>query len=559
MRGGCGVERRRLVSPSARGPIGLRARRGFRLPLPVWAACVMWVMWALAWDSARFAQAGEVSAAPAHSAASVLLITLDTTRFDHLGCYGYGRPTSPEIDLLARESLRFERVYSTSSWTLPAHASLLTGRAVSGHGAHYDEDGPLLLSEAFAGPAGLSAYRVRGLDAGVPNLASVLHARGYRTAAVIAGPWLKALFGLASGFDSYDDSGIDELNGRSGEAVTDAALAWLAGSGRAAPKANASAPASAERPFFLFLNYFDAHYPYRPPPDLRNRFLRDYGHARPEASEKDALITRTVALYDAEIRAADRAVGRLLSEADRHAWLDDAWIVLTADHGELLGEHGLWAHGKSLSEPEIRVPLLLRPPRDRRLQLDTRAALSLLDVMPTLLAQLGIEAPAGMQGRAIGSGDPSALLAEFYPLPVLKRGKGWRVWIDGRWKFVEELGVGNHLYDLQADPGEQRDRVAELPARAAALSARMNSYRSGISRPRPDAARSERPVDEATRRALQALGYLQGDGGEASIRDGHGQEARGAGGPKPEGEPERDRGAQGGAGKKMIPDTGSSK
>jgi hypothetical protein len=185
---------------------------------------------------------------------NIILITLDTTRADHLSCYGYERETSPNVDALAREATVFERAYAVSSWTLPTHASIFTGRYPKSHGARYDPEGPVAVTppvhrDVNAPPQ--PEVRVRMLAPTTGTLAQLLKKRGYKTSAAVAGPWMKEAFGLSLGFDSYDEEDIHMLYGRLGESVSDAALGFLeeVDSG----------------PFMLFLNYYDAHQPWGRP------------------------------------------------------------------------------------------------------------------------------------------------------------------------------------------------------------------------------------------------------------------------------------------------------
>lgn len=198
----------------------------------------------------------------------VILITLDTTRADHLSCYGYDRHTSPNLDWLADESVLYERAVAPSSWTLPSHAALFTGRFTACHGSRYDPEGPLRLDRAIEAPDSWEVFRARGLSPEVPTLAQLLRQAGYATGAAVAGPWLKRIFGLNKGFDYYDDSSISSVSGRLAPEVTRSAVRWIDGRG--------------QEPFFLFLNYYDPHRPYTPPerfawtfvppgPDLRGR------------------------------------------------------------------------------------------------------------------------------------------------------------------------------------------------------------------------------------------------------------------------------------------------
>jgi hypothetical protein len=143
---------------------------------------------------------------------NILLITLDTTRADRLGTYGYGKATSPNLDALAAESVVSTKAVSTTCWTLPGHATLMTGKLTSSHGARLDPEGPISLTQAIQGP--VERYRVRGLSPQERTLALVLGEQGYATAAVVAGPWLKRIMGIDLGFESYDDDEIDQLGGR---------------------------------------------------------------------------------------------------------------------------------------------------------------------------------------------------------------------------------------------------------------------------------------------------------------------------------------------------------
>lgn len=406
---------------------------------------------------------------------SVLLVTLDTTRPDHLGCYGHTGGTSPSIDALAAESEVYENAVSTSSWTLPAHASLFTGQVPTRHQARYDARGPLVLTQAIAGP--FERYRVRGLRPDAVTLASILREHGYATGAVVAGPWMKRVFGLDLGFSWYDDAGILEVNGRPANQVTDAALAWIAERGA--------------EPFLLFLNYFDPHAPFDPPPDW----------VRTHAPGLNGLVQ----LYDLEIRFMDEHFGRLIAGLRARGLYDDLLVVVTADHGELLGEHGLWGHGRMLSQEEVRIPFLIKfPSGDRRRGRRTDRA-QLTDVLPTVLARLGLPAPADVQGGVL-PGISHPVVAELHVPPPLGERGDYRALFEGDWKYVEtSLGV-TRLYDLAADPAEQRDRSRDDATQMQDMGGRLRSYLSALERAAPESPDSV--VDPDTVRALEALGYV---------------------------------------------------
>jgi arylsulfatase A-like enzyme len=309
---------------------------------------------------------------------NVLLVTLDTTRAGHLGAYRYDRDTSPNLDRLALEGRVYERAYSTCSWTLPAHASLFTGRFPSSHGATHDPAGSLILAEEV--PDQSPALRANPLDASLTTLAERLTAAGYRTGAVVAGPWLLRVFGLGRGFEHYDDAGADSSAGRRAQDVSDAALAWI--------------ERHAAEPFFLFLNYFDPHSPYQDPDGLDRMFEPRPGV--PQAAGAERLPER----YDGEIRYMDLHLGRVLDRLRELELYDVSWIVVTGDHGEMLGEHDLHGHGAGLWEQELRVPLIVKPPADRADPGRSRQPVQIVDVMPLILDQLGLEIPDQVQGRA---------------------------------------------------------------------------------------------------------------------------------------------------------------
>jgi choline-sulfatase len=417
---------------------------------------------------------------------NLLLVTLDTTRPDHLGCYGYAKPTSPQLDRLAADAVVFERAYSTSSWTLPAHASLFTGRFPGSHGAHFDAEGPLRLSQAV--PDVDVDFRARGLGPELQTLAQLLTPRGFRSAAVVGGPWMKAVFGLDRGFGHYDDRDADSVPGRLAADVTDAALAWLDANG-------------GER-FFMFLNYYDPHSPYDDPAGYAEKFLpRGVKWKRGNRRVTPAILR---ALYDGEIRYTDDQLGRLLTVLRQRGLYDDTWIVVTADHGELLGEHAELGHGGTLYEEEIRVPLIVKHPARWRRSGRDDTPIQLTDVFGLLLEGYGIPLPSGV--RRPGAETP--LFAEVYPpaLP-LQPSNHWRVLLEGGLKLHWSSRGRHRLFDLAADPAEARDLAAERAARVAEMSRDLEGFVAAL--PPPPARGAERSIDPQTGRALRELGYLE--------------------------------------------------
>ncbi len=395
----------------------------------------------------------------------VVLITLDTTRRDRLGLYGYSRNTSPNLDALAERSLVFDRAVAASSWTLPSHASIFTGKFPSSHGADYDPEGRLRLTEAIAGPEEWKEYRASGLSPDEATLAHRLRERGYQTAAVVGGPWMKRVFGLDRGFDAYDDEGIGDVNGILASEVTTAALEILRGRDG--------------RPLFLFLNYFDPHGPYEAPAPFGGSF-------GPEPSDR----------YDEEILYMDHHVGRLLDAMKASAIFDDSLIVVTADHGELLGEHGAMGHGATLFEEEIHIPFLMKYPRDEVTPGRRQEPVHHVDVLPLVLERLGIPSTRS----------PRPLLAEVSPLSFMSSEGAWRALYLGRHKLLWN-SLGNHrLYDIEADPGERKDLSSSDPDRARGALGLLDKVMASL--PHPGEPGPPSVLDEETLKALRGLGYV---------------------------------------------------
>jgi arylsulfatase A-like enzyme len=414
---------------------------------------------------------------------NLVLVTLDTTRADRLGAYGYGRPTSPHLDALAAEAILFENAYSTSSWTLPAHASLFTGLYPASHGVRHDPAGPLLLASAIDAPDGI---RARPLAPGQGTLAEWLRGAGYRTAGFVAGPWLLRVFGLGRGFEVWDDAGITDAAGRRAREVTEAALAWL--------------EREAREPFLLFLNYFDPHAPYLPPPEWAGSFLPRGLRPDPRSA------AQAPALYDAEILYMDHELGRVLRRLRERGIFERTLVVVTSDHGELLGERGEWGHERFLWEPLVRVPLLVKPAGPARPGRRETARASLVDVPSLVLAAAGVAAPPGLQG-AWPVPSRRALLAEVNPLSAESDTGDWRGLLEGPFKYLESSLGDRLLFDLARDPEERHDLSAGDPEALRRAAERLAAAFAALPPAPPPAA----PValDPEAAEALRRLGYLE--------------------------------------------------
>ncbi|MCC6697370.1 MAG: sulfatase [Candidatus Hydrogenedentes bacterium] len=420
-----------------------------------------------------------------------LVITLDTTRADRLSCYGYERPTTSNLDRLAAESIFHREAYSTSSWTLPAHASLFTGKFVSSHGARYHPEGEFVLSAALEEGQGLDVYRANAISPEETTLAQVLADAGYLTGAVVAGPWLKRVFRLDRGFDFYDDTGIAGVGGRPAPSVTYSALRWL--------------KEVEDKPFFLFLNYFDAHAPYA----IHEEFVRRYvPPSIPLDNERalspaQSMLVRN-AMYDSEIHFMDDSIGQLMAGMRDLGLYDATEVIVTADHGELLGEHGMTGHGKNLYQEVTRIPFFVKPPHGEGAPSESSRRVQILDIFPMVAARAELSAPENVQGVAHGT-PARPVIAEVFPLETASsRGSCQCLW-EGPHKFVLN-GNGTHeLYDLESDPREQKNLLTALPERARELETRLTNYLNSL----PTAAPSTAPqqVDPETSEALRNLGY----------------------------------------------------
>ncbi|HEX6886251.1 MAG TPA: sulfatase [Planctomycetota bacterium] len=394
---------------------------------------------------------------PARVRRNVILITLDTTRADHLSCYGRAGEATPHLDRLAAEGTRFDLALSTASVTPVAHASILTGRYNHEHG----------LRVLFAD----GGYRLSGA---ARTLAEVLAAEGYDTLAVHSAFPVSRFFGLERGFARFDDLQADVAEGE-GEFRWDVARFQRRSDETSARVLAALGPAPAE-PFFLWVHYWDPHDLARLPPGLGPRQARALD--LPEGVQP---------FYAEEITYMDAQIGQLFEELRARGLYEETLIVVVADHGQGLMDHG-WAHHRLLYQEQIRVPLLVRLPGLRQ-QPVVEELVRTVDVFPTVLDVLGIPLPEPVSGRSLralieGRSDaPRTAFADQI------NGYDWNAGMvrerplddflyavvqDG-WKLVYRPKhlEASELYHLAEDPREERDLFAAEPARARALLAEL--------------------------------------------------------------------------------------
>ncbi len=410
-----------------------------------------------------------VFAAPV-AAPNVVVITIDTLRADHVGCYGYKQIHTPNIDALAADGARFERAYTAVPVTLPSHTVMFTGTY------------PML--------NGMHDFAANKLNATQPTLAAVLKEHGYATAAVVGSAVLDSRFGLNRGFDFYYDhfdfnrlqeSNLEEME-RPGNMVADVTLDWLA--------------RNYNKKFFLWMHLYDPHYPYHPP--------------APYAAEyKDRP-------YDGEIAFADAQVGRLIRFLKSKGLYNNTLIVLSGDHGESLGEHGEKTHGFFIYNATLHVPFMIHLPGASSPRV-VPELVSLADLMPTVLQTLKMETPSQVQGRSLlplikakpKDEEARSLYAETF-LPRLHF--NWselRGVESAKYHFID--APRPELYDLTKDPGETQNLYSDKKAVGEEMRARLAGLIRQYSAGQELAEKTG--LDPALMERLKSLGYAGFSGG----------------------------------------------
>jgi arylsulfatase A-like enzyme/Flp pilus assembly protein TadD len=412
-----------------------------------------------------------LAAGAPNPAPNVVVITIDTLRADHLGCYGYEQIHTPNIDALAADGARFERAYTSVPVTLPSHSVIFTGTY------------PMF--------SGMHDFAANKLSPTQPTLASVLKDQGYTTGAVVASAVLDSRFGLNHGFDFYYDhfdfsrlleTNLDEME-RPGNVVADVTLDWLT--------------KNYQNKFFLWMHLYDPHYPYRPPSPYSEEYK-----GRP---------------YDGEIAFADAQVGRLIQFLKDKGLYKNTLIVLSGDHGESLGEHGEQTHGFFIYNATLHVPLIFHLPGQAAAQ-TVPEIVNLADLMPTILQALKVDVPSQVQGRNLlplmttKSNEARGLYAETF-LPRLHF----------NWSELRGVETENYhfidapkpeLYDLTKDPGETKNLFADKKAVAeemrSKLTALIHQYSAG------QELAEKTGLDPALMERLKSLGYAGFSGGGSS-------------------------------------------
>jgi arylsulfatase A-like enzyme/Tfp pilus assembly protein PilF len=400
---------------------------------------------------------------PVKDIRNVVLISIDTCRADHLSCYGYSRKTSPNIDAVAAEGIRFNHCISAVPITLPSHSSMLTGTIPPYHNVRDNEN-----------------YY---LDQANVTLAEVLRDNGFSTGAVIGAFVLDSQFGIDQGFDSYNDS-LEDKNKPDGDcAERDAA--------EVTRLANLRLEKYADERFFLFLHYYDPHSPYLKHKRFTLPFLKN--------------------IYDGEIVYTDHHIGRVIRKLKELNLYDSTLLIITADHGEGLNEHNENTHGYLIYHSTVHVPLIFKlPGGPKSVVSDT---VGLVDIVPTVCSLLGISVPSVVQGKNLseyflkgGAGEgenkrflycESLMPTKFDTGPLLGL-------VSGRWKYIHSSEP--ELYDLYQDPHETRNLLNLQSQQVLTMREQLRSIVQDTSF--DNITRNEIVMDDETRRKLESLGYI---------------------------------------------------
>lgn len=432
---------------------------------------------------------GGCAEAPRAPRPSVVLIVVDTLRKDHLSCYGHERATTPHLDRLAAEGVRFDLAYSQAPWTTPSIGSLLTSHYPPSIGIRTERS---VLSEELL------------------LLPEVLRDAGWRTGAVVSHTFCSSEWNFDQGFESFDESNVLGHAAVTSGAVTARALEFV--------------DAQGDAPFFLWAHYFDPHFAYVEHSEFAFGGAGDYAgpvqsgmlfselfQMRADLSAADLHELRR--LYDSEIAHTDRAIGALLDGLRERSLFDEALIVFTADHGEEFFDHGALGHARQMYQELVNVPLIVKLPlslRGAQTPASVLRPVPLLDVFPTVLDVAGVEVPPGIEGRSLLRTD-GTLEPELRPFfaETARRG-GVRAVIRGPWKLIEKAREGTfELYALDSSSRDGEDLATARPELAAELEALLSEWWAAELAAAP--TDQEREFGAAELERLRSLGYAGAD------------------------------------------------
>lgn len=464
---------------------------------------------------------------------NIILISLDTVRADHLSCYGYNKPTTPNIDKLAEDGVLFKHAYSTAVWTPPAHASMLTGLYPSEHGV-VDQN---------------------RLDPSIPTIAEILLANGYHTAGFVNNSQVGELVGLHKGHETF----VEVWRGAQAKSFAERAIRYA---GRKALDIIGLKDHGArltnhlaikwleevkkdDKPFYLFLHYIDAHNPLKAPIPYHKKFL-DKRLEKEIDKKKVSLMADNplryytqdirlteyeneylIALYDGEIAYLDSKVGEIVSYLKQNNLYDNSILILTADHGEHFGEHGHYSHVASLYQPIIHIPMIIKRAEGFKKGITSEKSSQLVDLLPTILGFIRVEPKDTLfSGIDLFSEESSlserCLISEWegrVPYFILldlncdksdKRvqpftNKMFSI-IKGNYKYIISSSDAEELFDIASDDREQNNLIQVKSSIHKLLKTHFQEWKNKLKQRAPYTNSYE--IDEETKRNLQGLGYM---------------------------------------------------
>ena len=413
-----------------------------------------------------------------HEICNVLLISIDTCRADHLGCYGYPLDTTPNIDAIAGEGIVFEHALSPLPYTLPAHCTMLTGTIPPYHGVFNNSD--YKLSEENV------------------TLAELLQEKGYLTAGFVSSFIMDSRFGLGQGFDLYDDDFEEanhtmDINQQSGGETTHDVIEWLR--------------THKDEKNFVFLHYYDPHFTYEPPEPFASKFRNVPPPENVTTRFEQVLFDG----YAGEIAYTDHCIGQVVDELRELGLYDSTMIIITSDHGEMLGQHGEGFHGYFIYQPAIRVPLIFKLPRLPKHRRIT-STVGLVDIVPTVCSALGIELSTPVQGHDLSpcfDSDwlpPSDRHLFCQSLePTKYNASSLLGVVTDRYKYIKTTRP--ELYDLLEDPDELNNIAVEQADRSRTMEKRLRQILQETTRSK---GHGKERLDDQTRERLESLGYIGG-------------------------------------------------
>jgi len=448
----------------------------------------------------------------------VILIVLDTVRADHLSIYGHPGVTK-NLQEFSRDALVFENFVATSSWTIPSHASLFTGLYPSEHGSYGNLDPKRKDPWGFPLPFPLSDEFM--------TLAEIFRENGYKTSAIVSNSLvLEPMFKLDQGFQSIDCSrsigAIYQqypfrpilhtfccitniypkytLYYRTAEDITKESIRLLKN--------------SLPSPIFLFINYLDAHGPYLPPRPFAGYYLnKSFPHfyrlklyilgliGRLDKESRDLF---QLSQYDGEIAYLDNQLGKLFSQSKKMEMYESSLIIITSDHGELFGEHGIYWHKSLMYEGVVKIPLIIKFPFSKRMGRYKEIA-TLSDLYPTILSICGLPIPDGISGKSFGNSS-SPIVSEFYNYGIGKH----QILYDGQYKYMKcEYQREAELYNLDEDPKEKENLAERLPSIVAIMERKLKDWENTHTPKGASSLDEEATMTQSMREQLKALGYIQ--------------------------------------------------